>query len=96
MELRRWPKESKKILALVEGNPATLYIYPESSDIDAVAKAVKAKKPVAKAGLYWNAACLRAIGKPRFWPKEKLQPIINEWRDSLPKVPWRPLPICKS
>ena len=89
------PQASRKILALVEGNPTSLYIYPESGDINAVAKAVKAKTSMAKAGLYWKARCLRAIGKPKFWPKDKLQPIINEWRDSLPKVPWRPLPICK-
>lgn len=89
------PAESKKILAMVEGNPTTLYIYPESTDINAVVKAVKSKTSLKTSGLYWNTRCLRAISTPKFWPKETLQPIINEWRDALPKVPFRPLPICK-
>ena len=85
----------REIIAMVQDNPTTLYIYPESGDIDAVAKAVKDRKSLSRAGLYWNIACLRAIGAPKFWPKETLQPIIDEWRDSLPKGPPRPLPICK-
>lgn len=89
------PAESREILSLVEGNPTTLYIYPEGRDIDAVAKAVKKRKTLRSAGLYWNASCLKAIGSPRFWPKRKLQPIINEWRRSLPKQPPLELPICK-
>lgn len=86
---------SQEILALVEGNPTTLYIYPESKDINAVAKAVKKGKSLTRAGIYWNAACLQAIGAPKFWPKSTLQPIINQWRDSLPKQPPLELPICK-
>lgn len=86
---------SKEILALVEGNPTTLYIYPEGKDINAVAKAVKKGKSLSGAGVYWNAACLQAIGAPKFWPKRSLQPIINQWRDSLPKQPPLELPICK-
>ncbi len=86
---------SKEILALVEGNPTTLYIYPESKDINAVAKAVKKGKSLSRAGVYWNAACLQAIGAPKFWPKSSLQPIINSWRASLPKQPPLELPICK-
>lgn len=86
---------SRDILSLVEGNPTTLYIYPESGDIDAVATAVKKRKSLIKAGLYWNNACLKAIRSPKFWPKQKLQPIINAWRDSLPKQPPLELPICK-
>ena len=84
-----------KSLAMVQDNPTTLYIYPESGDIDAVAKAVKDKEPLSRAGLYWNSTCLRAIRSPKFWPKETLQPIINEWRNSLPKRPRRELPICR-
>ncbi len=86
---------SNEILALVEGNPTTLYIYPESSDINAVANAVKNRNSLSRAGLYWNAACLKAIRSPKFWPKSTLQPIINEWRNSLPKQPTLVLPICK-
>ena len=83
------------ILSLVDGNPTTLYIYPEGRDIDAVAEAVKAGKSPAKEGLYWNAACLRDIGAPKFWPKATLQPVINAWRDSLPEFAPLVLPICK-
>ena len=88
------PSDSKRIMSMVQDNPTTLYIYPEGRDVEAVAKAVKAKS-FSRAGLYWNAACLKLIGAPKFWPLEKLQPIINEWRDSLPKGKPRPLPICK-
>ncbi|MEP2030189.1 MAG: hypothetical protein ABJI96_15930 [Paracoccaceae bacterium] len=88
------PPESRKILSLVEGNPTTLYIYPESGDINAVANAVKKGRSLAGAGLYWNDACLQAIGAPNFWPKRTLQPVINRWRRSLPKQPPRVLPIC--
>jgi len=86
---------SREILSLVEGNPTTLYIYPESGDIDAVANAVKKRKSLSRAGLYWNASCLKEIKAPKFWPKRTLQPIINEWRHSLPKQPPLELPICK-
>ncbi|TCO73271.1 hypothetical protein EV655_10234 [Rhodovulum euryhalinum] len=88
------PSASDEILALVEGNPTTLYIYPESRDIDAVSDAVKAGKSVSRAGLYWDMACLEAIGSPRFWPKSTLRPIIDEWRRSLPAQPPLQLPIC--
>ncbi|HMS05002.1 MAG TPA: amidohydrolase family protein, partial [Burkholderiaceae bacterium] len=60
------PAASEEILALVADNPTTLYIYPESGDIDAVADAVASRKSLSDAGLYWNAACLSAIGAPRF------------------------------
>ncbi|MEX0280473.1 MAG: hypothetical protein AB3N13_04685, partial [Arenibacterium sp.] len=85
---------TKEILALAEGDPTTLYIYPEARDINAVAKAVKSGSSLSKAGLYWNAACLQSIGTPKFWPKQSLQPIINQWRQSLPKQPPLELPIC--
>lgn len=86
---------SRDILSLVEGKPTTLYIYPESGDINAVAKAVKNRKSLSGAGLYWNSSCLKAIRSPKFWPKKTLQPIINAWRKSLPKQPPLVLPICK-
>ena len=89
------PKESERILAMVQDNPTTLYIYPESGDIDAVAKAVKTKQALSREGLYWNRTCLRAIRSPKFWPKETLQPVIDEWRDSLPVGPQRELPVCR-
>ncbi len=89
------PSGSKQIFAMVKDKPTTLYIYPESGDIDAVAKALKARKSLSRAGLYWNASCLRAIRSPKFWPKETLEPIIEEYRKAHPPRPWRPLPICK-
>lgn len=88
------PAEAEEILKLAADNPTTLYLYPASADIDAVAQAVRAGTPLAEAGLYWNATCLDEIGTPRFWPKAELQPIIDRWRQSLPKVPPRDLPIC--
>lgn len=87
--------DTREILAIADANPTTLYIYPEGDDIKAVARAVKAGKSVAASGAYWNAACLSAIGSPTFWPKKQLQPIINQWRNSLPKSPPRVLPICQ-
>lgn len=93
------PSDSEKILAMVKDKPTTLYIYPESRDIDAVAKAVKARQSPARAGLYWNAACLRAIRSPKFWPKETLEPIIDRYRKAHAAPPgWKPkpLPICKN
>ena len=89
------PSVSDEIIALVEGDPTTLYIYPESRDIDAVADAVGNEVSLAEAGLYWNAACLEEIGAPRFWPRGTLQPIIDAWRDSLPEQPPLELPICR-
>ena len=88
-------EETAEILQLADGKPTTLYIYPESRDIDAVANAVKHGKSLSEEGLYWNAKCLSAIGSPKFWPKRDLQPIINAWRQSLPKHPPLVLPICK-
>lgn len=90
-----WSEEvSREILSMVEGNPTSLYIYPESKDIEAVAAAVRAGQAPAQAGAYWNTQCLAAIGAPKFWPKRQLQPIINQWRRSLPNTPFKPLPIC--
>ena len=87
--------ESERILALTEGNPTTLYIYPESQDIDAVAQSVQAGTPLSRSDLYWNAACLKEIGTPKFWPRQTLQPVIDAWRDGLPRQDPAPLPICK-
>jgi hypothetical protein len=90
------PSDAEKILAMVQDQPATLYIYPESGDIDAVAQALKAGKSPSRAGLYWNASCLKEIRSPKFWPKETLEPVLIEYfkRDHPPPPP-RPLPICK-
>jgi hypothetical protein len=75
--------------------PTTLYLYPESDDIDSVAKEVKAGRSPSRAGLYWNASCLREIRIPKFWPRETLEPILIQYRKDHPAPPPRPLPICK-
>jgi hypothetical protein len=89
------PADAKQILAMVENRPATLYIYPESSDIVAVGRAVKAGQSPSKAGLYWNASCLKEIGVPNFWPREKLEPALMEYRKKNPPPKPQPLPICR-
>lgn len=86
--------DTKEILDLVVGNPTTLYIYPESRDIAEIKRALQARTSLTQAGLYWNATCLKQIGAPNFWPKRQLQPVINAWRNSLPKTPPGVLPIC--
>jgi L,D-transpeptidase catalytic domain len=86
--------DAAKIIPLMK-EPTTLYIYPESGDIDAVAKAVKAGKSPSRAGLYWNSSCLRAISAPKFWPKETLEPILAQYKKDHPAPPPGPMPICK-
>ncbi len=89
------PSDSRTIIAMLRGNPTTLYIYPEASDIDAVARAVKARKSLSRAGLYWNFSCLKQIRTPKFWPKERLEPIIARYQKAHPRPPPQPLPICR-
>jgi hypothetical protein len=90
-----WPPAvSEWILALVKDRPTTLYIYPESTDIVAVARAVKAGQSPARAGLYWNASCLKEIGFPNFWPSETLEPALMKFREDHPPSPPQPLPLC--
>jgi len=89
------PSDSEKIVAMVKDEPTTVYIYPESADIVAVAQAVKAGRSPSRAGLYWNASCLREIRAPKFWPKETLEPILAQYKQDHPAPPPQPLPICK-
>jgi hypothetical protein len=89
------PPDAESIMAMVQNNPTTLYIYPESRDIDAVARAIEAGEAPSRAGLYWNAACLRDIGAPRFWRKETLEPILARYREAHPAPPPQPPPICR-
>jgi hypothetical protein len=86
--------DAAKIIPMMQ-EPTTLYIYPESDDIDAVAKAVKAGPSPSRAGLYWNASCLRAIGSPKFWAKETLEPILVQYKKDHPAPPAGPTAICK-
>ena len=51
-----------------------------------------------RAGLYWNAVCLRDIGAPNFWPRENLEPALiayNKKNASAPRT-LSDLPICKT
>ena len=87
--------DAAAITAMVRNDPTTLYIYPESRDIEAVARAVQAREAPSRAGVYWNAACLKEIGQPRFWRKEALEPIIERYQETHPAPPPRPPPICR-
>jgi hypothetical protein len=87
--------DAAAIMAMVRNDPTTLYIYPESRDIEAAARAVQAGEAPSRAGLYWNAACLRDIGAPRFWRKETLEPLIARWRAEHPAPPPEAPPICR-
>jgi hypothetical protein len=89
------PSDAGQIIPMVKDKPTTLYIYPESHDIDAVAQAVKAGRSPSRAGLYWNASCLKEIRSPKFWPKETLEPILVRYKKDHPAPPPRPIPICK-
>lgn len=88
------PSDAGRIGAMVKNNPTTLYIYPEAADIVAVAGAVAAARAPAREGLYWNASCLRDIGAPRFWPRDRLEPLIARFKADHPAPPPRPTPIC--
>jgi hypothetical protein len=88
------PSDARQIIAMVKDNPTTLYIYPASADVEAVAHAVAAGRSPSRAGLYWNASCLREIGAPRFWSRETLEPILAQYRKDHPVPPQRPTPIC--
>jgi len=87
--------DAQKIITMVKDNPTTLYIYPEAADINAVAHEVEAGSSVSHAGLYWNASCLKEIHAPKFWPKQKLEPILAQYKKDHPVTPG-PTPICKA
>ncbi|WP_296738371.1 hypothetical protein [Mesorhizobium sp.] len=87
--------DATQIIPMVKDNPTTLYIYPESRDIAAVARAKTAGQSLSGAGLYWNASCLKEIGSPKFWPKKTLEPIIAQYKQDHPAPPPQPVPICK-
>jgi hypothetical protein len=88
------PSDAPQVVSMVKDNPTTLYIYPESRDINAVSQVVASGQPLSPSGPYWNASCLKEIGIPKFWPKEKLEPIIAQYKMNHPAPPPRPVPIC--
>jgi len=89
------PSDAGQIIALVKDDPTTLYIYPDSADIGAVARTVAAGRSLSVAGLYWNASCLKEIRAPKFWPRETLEPIVAQYKKDHPAPPQGPTPICK-
>ena len=88
------PSDAGQIIAMVKDNPTTLYIYPDSADIEAVARAVAAGRSLS-GRLYWNTSCLNEIRAPKFWPKETLEPILAQYKKDHPAPAQRPTPICK-
>jgi hypothetical protein len=90
------PSDAGQIIAMVKDNPTTLYIYPDSADIEAVARAVAAGRSLSGVGLYWNASCLNEIRAPKFWPKESLEPILAQYRKDHPAPAQQPTPICRA
>jgi len=89
------PLDAQQIIAMVKDDPTTLYIYPEAADIDAIARAVAAGRSLSRAGLYWNASCLKEIHSPKFWPRETLGPILVQYKKDHPAPAQQPMPICK-
>ncbi|BCG93430.1 hypothetical protein MesoLj131a_22940 [Mesorhizobium sp. 131-2-1] len=88
------PADAQQIVSMVKDNPTTLYIYPESRDIAAVAQAKAGGHSLTGINLYWNASCLKEIGSPKFWPKKTLEPIIAQYKKDHPAPPPQPVPIC--
>ena len=86
--------DAAQIIAMVKDDPTTLYIYPELADIDAVTQVVKTGQSLSRAGLYWNASCLKEIGSPKFWSKKALEPVLAKYNKDHPAPPQRPSPIC--
>ena len=89
------PSDAETVIGMVKDDPTTLYIYPESRDIDAVARAVETGEGPSRARLYWSAACLKDIGAPKFWRKETLEPLLARYRAAHPAPPPQPPPICR-
>jgi hypothetical protein len=89
------PADAQQIIPMLKDNPTTVYIYPESRDIDAVTHAVATREPLSRAHAYWNASCLEEIGAPRFWPRQALEPILAQYKKDHPAPPPRSAPLCK-
>jgi hypothetical protein len=89
------PSDARQIIPMLKDNPSTIYIYPESYDIEAIGKAVATGQLPSSRGLYWNASCLKEIGSPKFWSREGLEPILAQYKKDHPVPSPRPAPICK-
>ncbi len=89
------PADAQQLIGMIKDKPTTLYIYPESADINAVARAAKVGLSPSAAGTYWNTSCLREIKTPKYWAKADLEPVIVRYEKSHPKPPPQPTPVCK-
>ena len=85
--------DAEQIIPLLK-DPTTVYIYPESGDIKAVAQAVSARKPLSSDSPYWHASCLKQIGAPKFWSRESLEPLLAKYRSDPEPAPRRAA-VCK-
>ena len=85
--------DAEQIIPLLK-DPTTVYIYPESQDIKAVAQAVSARQPHLSNSHYWNAVCLKQIGAPKFWSRELLEPILARYHRDPEPTPSRAA-VCK-
>jgi len=85
--------DAERIIPLLK-DPTTLYIYPESEDIKAVAQAVSARRPHLSNSPYWNAVCLKQIGAPKFWSRESLEPLLARFHRDPEPAPSHPA-TCK-
>lgn len=56
--------------------------------------AISKANGASQAGVYWNASCLKQIGTPRFWNRDKLEPLIAQYKKDHPAPPPKPIPIC--
>ncbi len=89
--------DAKKIIAMVKYHPTTLYIYPEAGDIEAVAQFQKEPgKSSSETKPYWNTSCLKQIKTPKFWSKDKLEPLLERYKKAHPKPAPQPIPLCKN
>jgi hypothetical protein len=82
-----WSRSNADQIVPLMKDPTTLYIYPESEDIKAVAQAVAARRVSSAGGPYWNAVCLRQIGAPKFWSNETLKPMLARFLKEPDAVP---------
>ena len=85
--------DADQIIPLLK-DPTTVYIYPESADIKAVAQAVSARQPHLSNSHYWNAFCLKQIGAPKFWSRELLEPLLARYHRD-PEPPPSRAAVCK-
>jgi len=92
------PEVAEFVVDVLKQNRGTLYIYPESADIAAVAKAVADQVKPESRGLYWNAECLSEIKQPTFLSSADYDgvfaKIAKDKADEAAKNPPSPKKMC--